>query len=106
MLNWSGIDDVLLDMDGTLLDLRFDTQFWLEHLPAHYAEANALSRDEALARIRARMEAVSGQIGWYCIDEWSAALNLDVGALKRSYAQGGTRPCRFWKRWRRRANGR
>lgn len=88
MLNWTRINDVLLDMDGTLLDLRFDTEFWLEHLPAHYAAANALSRDEALAHIRARMESLSGRIGWYCIEEWSAALGLDVGALKRSYADG------------------
>ncbi len=32
-LNWSGIDTVLLDMDGTLLDLAFDRHFWLEHVP-------------------------------------------------------------------------
>jgi len=88
MLSWPRIDHVLLDMDGTLLDLRFDTEFWLEHLPRHYAEANGLTRDQALARIRARMTSLSGQIGWYCIDQWSAALGLDVGALKRSYAAG------------------
>jgi len=88
MLSWSGIDDVLLDMDGTLLDLRFDAEFWLEHLPRHYAEANAMPHDQALARIRARMESLSGQIGWYCIDEWSAALGLDIGALKLAYADG------------------
>ena len=32
-LNWSGIDTVLLDMDGTLLDLAFDSLFWLQHVP-------------------------------------------------------------------------
>jgi putative hydrolase of the HAD superfamily len=26
-LDWSAIDTVLLDMDGTLLDLRFDNWF-------------------------------------------------------------------------------
>ncbi|HBB77952.1 MAG TPA: haloacid dehalogenase, partial [Pseudomonas sp.] len=36
-LPWSDIDTVLLDMDGTLLDLHFDNQFWLEHLPQRYA---------------------------------------------------------------------
>ncbi|HBT55971.1 MAG TPA: haloacid dehalogenase, partial [Pseudomonas sp.] len=34
MLNWNAIDTVLLDMDGTLLDLHFDNHFWLEHMPA------------------------------------------------------------------------
>ncbi|HMU86413.1 MAG TPA: GMP/IMP nucleotidase, partial [Agitococcus sp.] len=28
MINWSAIDTVLLDMDGTLLDLHFDNYFW------------------------------------------------------------------------------
>ncbi len=75
-------------MDGTLLDLRFDTQFWLEALPRRYAEANGLSLDEALGRIRARMAALSGTLGWYCIDEWSRALGVDVAALKRQCAHG------------------
>lgn len=87
-MKWEQIDHVLLDMDGTLLDLRFDTEFWLQHLPARYAEANELPVDEALGRIRARMDALSGQLGWYCIDEWSEALGLDVAALEREYAEG------------------
>jgi hypothetical protein len=33
-LPWDAIDTVLLDMDGTLLDLRFDNWFWQEHVPA------------------------------------------------------------------------
>ena len=32
-LDWTSIDTVLLDMDGTLLDLRFDNWFWQEHVP-------------------------------------------------------------------------
>ncbi|MBL4795181.1 MAG: haloacid dehalogenase, partial [Pseudomonadales bacterium] len=31
MLNWDDIETVLLDMDGTLLDLHFDNHFWLVH---------------------------------------------------------------------------
>ena len=37
-VDWSKIETVLLDMDGTLLDLRFDTEFWTRTLPAHYAD--------------------------------------------------------------------
>ena len=36
-LPWERIQTVLLDMDGTLLDLRFDNQFWRELVPMHYA---------------------------------------------------------------------
>ena len=33
MVNWNKIDTILLDMDGTLLDLYFDNYFWREHVP-------------------------------------------------------------------------
>ena len=32
MINWQDIDTVMLDMDGTLLDLHFDNYFWTQHL--------------------------------------------------------------------------
>lgn len=88
MVDWRGIDHVLLDMDGTLLDLRFDTEFWLELLPARYAELNGLTFKTALERIRGRMSAWSGQLGWYCVDQWSRELGFDVAALKRRHAHG------------------
>ena len=31
--DWSCIEVVCLDMDGTVLDLHFDNLFWLEVLP-------------------------------------------------------------------------
>ena len=37
-INWSEISTVLIDMDGTILDLHFDNHFWLEHLPLRYSE--------------------------------------------------------------------
>lgn len=43
MLNWNKINTVLLDMDGTLLDLNFDNHFWLEFVPQRYAQKNQLS---------------------------------------------------------------
>ena len=43
MILWNKINTVLLDMDGTLLDLNFDNHFWLEFVPARFAEANNLS---------------------------------------------------------------
>jgi putative hydrolase of the HAD superfamily len=42
-IDWSRIDTVLLDMDGTLLDLRFDNWFWQELIPSRYAAAHGLS---------------------------------------------------------------
>ncbi len=37
MINWNEIDTILLDMDGTLLDLHFDNFFWQELIPIKYA---------------------------------------------------------------------
>ena len=37
-LNWDNIDTVLLDLDGTLLDLNFDLEFWLEYIPKVYSK--------------------------------------------------------------------
>ncbi len=82
-LPWKEIDTVFLDMDGTLLDLHFDNHFWLEHVPARYAEKNALSVDEAKQRLYPRFKAEEGTIQWYCIDHWSRELDLDIGLLKQ-----------------------
>lgn len=38
IVNWEKIDTVLLDMDGTLLDLNFDNHFWNEFVPLKFAE--------------------------------------------------------------------
>ena len=38
MIDWNAINTVLLDMDGTILDLHFDNYFWKEYVPQKYAE--------------------------------------------------------------------
>lgn len=83
MFPWRLIDTVLLDMDGTVLDLRFDNHFWLEHMPRRYGEKHGLPPDRARAELLARYRRVEGTLAWYCIDYWSAELDLDVAALKR-----------------------
>ena len=44
-VDWTKVDHVLLDMDGTLLDLAFDNDFWGHQIHAHYAALNKLSYD-------------------------------------------------------------
>jgi putative hydrolase of the HAD superfamily len=81
-LDWSQIDTVLLDMDGTLLDLRFDNWFWQEYLPSLWATREGVTRAEADRRLTPRFEAAIGTLEWYCLDFWSRELDMDVPALK------------------------
>lgn len=85
-VDWSRVDTVLLDMDGTVLDLNFDNRFWCEHLPRHYAEARNIGLDSALAYLGPLFMSWRGKLEWYCVDHWSRELGLDVAALKTRYA--------------------
>ncbi len=86
-LNWDRVDTVLLDMDGTVLDLAFDNFFWLHHLPATWGARRGLDRDEAMAALMPHFTAHRGSLRWYCLDHWSELLELDVVQLKRECAQ-------------------
>lgn len=82
MFDWDRIDTVLLDMDGTLLDLHFDNHFWLEYVPRQYAELHALALDTAKAECLARYSQVAGTLKWYSVDHWTEELGLDIARLK------------------------
>jgi len=79
---WGEVATVLLDMDGTVLDLRFDNHFWREHVPRRYAEARGLTLAEAKAELYPRFRAVEGTMDWYCVDYWTRTLGLDIAGLK------------------------
>lgn len=79
---WPGIDTVLLDMDGTLLDLRFDNYFWQQAIPERYALQHGLSLAQARERLEPRFAAKQGTLEWYSTDYWSRELDLDIVALK------------------------
>lgn len=81
-LDWSGIDTVLLDMDGTLLDLHFDNQFWQVYVPQKFAEQHGLPHAEAHAECFRRYNAKVGTLDWYCVDYWTQQLELDIVQLK------------------------
>ncbi|MSP28420.1 MAG: GMP/IMP nucleotidase [Methylococcales bacterium] len=82
MIDWKNIDTVLLDMDGTLLDLNFDNHFWKEFVPLKFAELHNLSITEAKQQLEPRFKSMEGKLEWYCLDYWSDALKLDITGLK------------------------
>jgi len=84
---WADIETVLLDMDGTLLDLHFDNHFWLSHVPKCYAEKHDLSDAEAYQQLMTRYSEVRGSLDWYCVDFWSRELTLDIEQLKHDISE-------------------
>ncbi|MBD3644699.1 MAG: GMP/IMP nucleotidase [Alcanivorax sp.] len=83
MIDWHSVDTVLLDMDGTLLDLEFDNWFWQKHVPECYARQQGLDRAEADRIIHDWITSHLGTLNWYCLDFWTAELGLEIARLKR-----------------------
>ena len=83
---WDEIDTVLLDLDGTLLDLAFDNYIWLARVAEIYAENNGLSLAETHAELAPRFKRVQGTLDWYSIDYWSAQLGIDIERVHRDEA--------------------
>ncbi len=83
MVDWEQIDTVLLDMDGTLLDLHFDSYFWREHVPKKYAEMHDIEIEDAKSTLVPIFRNKEGTIDWYCVDYWSDTLALDIAMLKK-----------------------
>jgi 5'-nucleotidase len=81
---WPAIDTVLLDMDGTLLDLGYDKRFWEDRLPRRFAESRGVTVEEAHRLMRPIFDSTAGTLDWYCIEHWSRALALDIVTLKRA----------------------
>jgi putative hydrolase of the HAD superfamily len=77
-------DTLMLDMDGTVLDLAFDNFVWKELIPSEFAKRHdmppARARDELFRRYRS----VQGKLDWYCLDHWSERLGLDIMSIHRS----------------------
>jgi len=85
-VNWDDVKTVLLDMDGTLLDLRFDNYFWMELVPERFAARHGMDAEIAREQLTARFTAKQGSLDWYCLDYWTRELQLDIAAMKREVA--------------------
>jgi HAD superfamily hydrolase (TIGR01509 family) len=69
---------LMLDMDGTLLDLAFDNYIWLELVPRRFAVVNDMPFGEARDILYAQFKAKQGQLDWYSLHHWAEFLKLDV----------------------------
>ena len=76
-------DTLMLDMDGTLLDLGFDNYMWMHLIPAAYAQQKGMDAAAARDFLYAKFRSLEGQLDWYCLDHWSEFLDMDVAGLHR-----------------------
>ena len=74
-------ETLMLDMDGTILDLAFDNYVWRQLVVTRYAEHNDLEYKVARDRLYAQYISIQGDLEWYCHDHWSERLGFDVLAL-------------------------
>ena len=80
-IDWRHVDTVILDMDGTLLDLAFDSLFWQRRVPECISRQQGISPQQAQALIQREYHAVRHTLDWYCFDYWSRRLSLDIHAM-------------------------
>lgn len=81
-VDWAAVEWVILDMDGTILDLAYDNYFWGELVPQRYAEKNQLTLERAHEILRPEFESIRHTLPWYCTDHWSRVTGINMAALK------------------------
>ena len=86
-LDWANIDTVLLDVDGTLLDLHYDNFVWDQRVPEAYADLKQLPLPNAKQQLMEKMRLVYGTIDFYSFDFWREQTGLDITDLHQQEAQ-------------------
>jgi GMP/IMP 5'-nucleotidase len=82
-IEWDDVDTVLLDMDGTLLDLNYDNVLWNERLPERYAAHHGVSTATARKTLERHFVETKHTIEHYCLDHWARLTQLNMLALHR-----------------------
>lgn len=81
-IDWSEIETVMLDMDGTLLDRYFDDYFWTTYVPEVYSREKGVDFEEASTFLSAKFRKRQGTLAWSDIDFWTEKLGLDIALMK------------------------
>ena len=86
MIDWQEIDTLLLDMDGTLLDLKFDNVLWNQLVPDRYCEMRSPAAAGAREQLLQHMRDTRHTLEFYCLDHWARYTGLEILALHHELA--------------------
>ena len=81
MVRWAEIDTVLLDMDGTLIDLHFDNHLWNVVVPDRFGNREGMRRERAVEILYRDMLATKATLDFYDLDYWARETRLDIDAI-------------------------
>lgn len=81
MLRWAEIDTVLLDMDGTLIDLHFDNHLWNVVVVQRFARKEGIDEAQAARLLYGDLLAGEATLDFYDLDYWVRQTRLDIDAI-------------------------
>lgn len=81
MLSWPEIDLVLLDMDGTLIDLHFDNHLWNVVVPQRFGQREGMDAKRAAELLYRDMIGSKASLDFYDLDYWARQTQLDIDAI-------------------------
>lgn len=81
MVCWAAIDTVLLDMDGTLIDLHYDNHLWNVVVPERYGRRAGMDAARATEVLYRDMLAAKATLDFYDLDYWARETGLDIDAI-------------------------
>ena len=72
------VTDILLDIDGVLLDLSFDKKFWEELVPQEVSSIKNIPIDEAMRDVLGASKALYGTLPWYELSYWEQKYGVNL----------------------------
>ena len=77
MTKFNSTTAILSDLDGVILDLRYDMKFWTDWLPNTLALETGKSSTEVTADIKSMMSDQEASLNWYDLNYWDELLDID-----------------------------